>query len=101
MVSIEKFPFDLDNSNSRVGSVGLIVLAADHVMESELRDILSLPGIAVYHSRIKMDAKVTKEALARMEGELHTALGLILPDFPLDVVAFGCTSASMVIGPTK
>ena len=33
-----------------------------------------------------------------MEARLAEAAGLILPGLPLDVVGFGCTSASMVIG---
>ena len=101
ITSIENFPYEFDNSNQRIGSVGLIVLSADHVLESEFRDIFSVPGIALYHSRIHMETKVTKETLAAMEGELDKTLRLILPDFPLDVVAFGCTSASMVIGPQR
>jgi len=44
------------------------------------------------------DARITPETLRAMEARLVDAASLILPDLPLDVVAFGCTSASMVIG---
>ena len=64
--------------------------------------LLSLiPGISLYHNRIKNDVKVTRETLAAMEGRIADTAGMILPGMPLDVLAFGCTSASMVIGPSR
>ena len=41
---------------------------------------------------------ITPATLKAMEARLAEAAGLILPGLPLDVVGFGCTSASMVIG---
>ena len=55
----------------------------------------------MYHNRIKNDVKVTRETLAAMEGKIADTAGMILPGMPLDVLAFGCTSASMVIGPSR
>jgi maleate isomerase len=60
--------------------------------------MLDVPGVALYESRILNDAAITPATLAAMEGRLTEATGLILPGLPLDVVAFGCTSAAMVIG---
>ncbi len=88
----------LDGGIAAQAAIGLIVLATDQTIEHEFRHLLDLPGVALYESRILNDAQITPETLRAMEGRLVEATGLILPGLPLDVVAFGCTSASMVIG---
>jgi len=45
-----------------------------------------------------MDARVTPETLQAMEARIPACAGLILPSGNIDVMAFGCTSAAMVIG---
>ena len=52
----------------------------------------------MYHSRIRNEVQVTRETLSAMKERLEDAVSKILPGMPLDVVAFACTSASMVIG---
>lgn len=79
--------------------IGLIVLASDYTIEYEFRKMLDIPGVAVYESRIYNDAEINPETLAAMEGRIADSTGVILPGAPLDVVAYGCTSGAMVIGP--
>ena len=79
-------------------AIGLIVLATDQTIEHECRRLLDLPGVALYESRILNDAAITPETLRRWRRGWSQATEVILPGLPLDVVAFGCTSASMVIG---
>src|SRR5690606_38999984 len=79
-------------------AIGVIVLATDQTLEHEFRRLLDLPGVAFYESRVLNDAAITPETLAAMAGRLATAAGRILPGLPLDVVAFGRASASMVTG---
>ena len=57
-----------------------------------------ISGISLYHSRIKSEITVTQENLSTMETRLEEAVNVILPGMPLDVIAYACTSASMVIG---
>ena len=94
----QHLPHRLDGGIAARAAIGLIVLATDQTIEHEFRRLLDLPGVALYESRILNDARITPETLAAMEARLVEAAGLILPGLPLDVVAFGCTSASMVIG---
>jgi len=91
-------PFALDRGIAARAALGLIVLATDQTIEHELRRLLDLPGVGLYQSRILNDAQITPATLAAMEGRLVAATEVILPGLPLDVMAFGCTSASMVIG---
>lgn len=79
--------------------LGLVVLATDQTIEHEWRLVLrDLPGVALYESRIWNDVMITPETLAAMEGDIAAATRLIMPVLPLSVVAFGCTSAAMVLG---
>jgi maleate isomerase len=92
-------PFTLDAGIAPRARIGLIVLATDHTIEHEWRRILAdVPGVGLYESRILNDARITPETLAAMEDRLADAASVIMPGVPLDVVAFGCTSAAMVIG---
>jgi len=98
IVNRQHLPFRTDGGIATRAAVGLIVLATDQTIEHEFRRLLDLPGVAFYESRILNDAAITPETLKRMEVRLAEAASLILPGLALDVVAFGCTSASMVIG---
>ena len=98
VVNRRHLPHRLDDGIAARAAIGLIVLATDQTIEHEFRRLLGLPGIAFYESRILNDAAITPATLAAMEARLTQATEVILPGLPLDVVAFGCTSASMVIG---
>ena len=91
-------PHRLDDGIAARAAIGVILLAPDQTLEHEFRRLLDVPGVAFYESRILNDNAITPATLAAMEARLSHATGVILPGLPLDVVAFGCTSASMVIG---
>ncbi len=97
-VNLEHLPFALDQGIARRAAIGLIVLATDHTIEHEWRQMLRLDGVAFYESRILNDAAINPETLARMESRLAEATGLIRPGERIDAVAFGCTSATVVLG---
>ena len=102
MVLIEHLPFDTDGGIASRARLGLLVLATDFTIEHEWRAIMAgLPGVALYESRILNDAQITPETLRAMEPRIAAATDVILPGSPLDVVAYGCTSASMAIGEEK
>ncbi len=91
-------PFETDDGIAKRAAIGVIVLSSDYTLEHEFRQLLDIPGVAFYESRIKNDNQVTPETLKAMEARLADSASLILPGTPMDVMAFGCTSASMVIG---
>jgi maleate isomerase len=94
-----RVPFALDEGVGRRARLGLIVLATDQTIEHEWRRILAdVDGVALYQSRIRNDAAITPATLAAMEPRIAEAADVIMPGLLLDVVAFGCTSAAMVIG---
>jgi len=91
-------PFDLDGGIAERAAIGVIVLGTDQTIEHEFREFLDVEGVAFYESRIRNSATITPETLADMEHRIPECTEVILKDVPLDVVAYGCTSASMVIG---
>ena len=102
MILIEHLPFDTDSGIASRARIGLIVLATDYTIEHEWRQIMApLEGVALYQSRIFNDQQITPETLRAMEPRIAAAADLILPGSDLDVVAYGCTSASMAIGEEK
>lgn len=102
MILIENLPFATGGGIASRARIGLLVLATDYTIEHEWRAIMAgLPGVALYHSRILNDAQITPETLRAMEPRIAAATDVILPGSPLDVVAYGCTSASMAIGEDK
>lgn len=94
----QRFDFDIDEGIASRAAVGLIVLSSDQTVEYDFRRLLNLPGVGVYQSRIYTENIVTPESLARMEPNIERSTELLLPGVNLDVVAYGCTSASMIIG---
>ncbi|WP_439615770.1 ectoine utilization protein EutA [Shinella sp.] len=78
--------------------VGLIILATDHTTEVDFQRIVANERIGVYVTRIPYANPVTPENLRAMQPSLMAGAALILPDEPLDVVMYSCTSASVVIG---
>ena len=97
-VRIETLPFETDPGLGGRARIGLIVLASDHTVEAEFRRIIDLPGVAIYQSRIPNSPTINPQTLAAMGGHLADCASLILPGIDLDVVAYGCTSASIVLG---
>jgi len=96
---IENLPYTLDAGFAARASIGLIVLASDYTIETEWQSLFNqLPGVVLYHARIATDDEVTPESLRGMEPRISATAATLTPGTPLDVIAYGCTSASMVIG---
>jgi maleate isomerase len=91
-------PCRLDQGIAPRAAIGLVVLGTDQTMEHEFRHLIRLPGVAVYHARLFNDADITPATLRAIGDRITPAVELILPSLHLDVVAFGCTSASMTLG---
>jgi maleate isomerase len=91
-------PLELDAGIAHRAAIGLIVLATDHTIEHEFRGMLRIDGVAFYETRIANAVQINARTLAEMEKGMAAAAGVILPGIKLDVVAYGCTSGTVVIG---
>ncbi|WP_215866234.1 maleate cis-trans isomerase family protein [Acidithiobacillus thiooxidans] len=91
-------PFTMDHGVMERAAIGLLVLETDQTIEHEWRQIMNLPGVAYFESRLPSPSTVGLSSLAEMEAHIAPATRLIVPDVKLNVVAFGCTSGAIVIG---
>ncbi|MEM7318900.1 MAG: aspartate/glutamate racemase family protein [Pseudomonadota bacterium] len=93
-----KLEFQTDNGIGTRATMGVIVLETDETLESEFAQMMALDGVAIYHSRIPMVPEIRPETLAKMEGDLPASARLFPRSLDFDVIGYGCTSASTVIG---
>jgi maleate isomerase len=98
---VEHLPFSTDAGIAARARIGLVVLATDHTLEHEFRRVLTMPGVAFYEARIRNSATITPETLREMASSLTATADLLLPGEDFDVIGYGCTSASMVLGEEK
>lgn len=93
------FQYEFDSRFEETPSIGLIVLATDYIIEDEFRLILEkFPTVRLHHSRIANTDSITPESLADMAGRITDCASILTPGSELDVIAYGCTSATMTIG---
>lgn len=91
-------PSDIAPRIGERANIGLVVLGTDQTIEYEFRNLLTPPGVALYETRLHSDFDITPETLRAIGPRIAPSTDLILPGLSLDVVAFGCTSATMLLG---
>ena len=96
--SILKLKFKTDAGLGSRANIGMIVLSSDQTLELEFRTLLDFEGVALYHARIPNEMDITEETLAKMEAELPITASLLPGSFNFDVIGYGCTSGTTVIG---
>lgn len=77
--------------------IGLVQLASDYTLENDWRRLAG-EGIEIYSTRMAYNSVMTPDSLKATAGHIAEAAALVAPGLELDVMAFGCTSASMLIG---
>jgi maleate isomerase len=95
---IEHLPFETSQIIGSRARIGLVVLATDYTIEHEMRVLVNLPGVDIYHARIANSPNISPDSLRAMEPLITATAELILPGDTLDVLAYACTSASIVLG---
>ncbi len=94
-----KLGFETDEGIGTRATLGAIVLATDETVEPELAQMTGmLDRVALYHSRIPMQTEVSEATLAQMELDMPASAALLPQALDFDVIGYGCTSASSVIG---
>lgn len=91
-------PFKLDRAGERQAAIGVIVLATDCTIENELRRLLPSSSVSLYHSRIENNSQITPDSLSEMDARITACAATLVPGIHLDVVAYGCTAATVVLG---
>ena len=88
---IEHLPFTTEKVIASRARIGVVVLASDYTIEHELRKMVTLPGVDIYHARIKNSPEITPETLRAMGPLITETAELILPGEIADIVIAGGT----------
>lgn len=99
--ALPRFEYELSGPIGTRAALGLVVLQSDETIEHDFRKIFSAEDISLYVTRVPSGADVTTETLASMSAALPAAARLLPPELHYDVVGYGCTSGTAVIGPQK
>lgn len=78
--------------------IGLIALATDHTSEHDFAQLIDPLEVGLYVNRIAYENPTTPENLKLTGPRLTEAVATLLPDEKFDVIAYGCTAASVVLG---
>ncbi|NES64033.1 MAG: hypothetical protein F6K24_01605 [Okeania sp. SIO2D1] len=88
----------VNNQSNRHLRIGLLVLATDQTIEQDFRNMLHSEEVEFYVSRVAYADYDSFENYRAMAKKLTEATALIIPGNSLDVVAYGCTAATVEIG---
>lgn len=95
---MEVVPFALSPERDALLTLGVILLKTDETLEPEFRVLIPASGCVLHHTRVENAADVSPETLAAMAAHIPAAAGLLPSTAGFDVIAYGCTSGSLVIG---
>ena len=87
----------LDESEVR-WRIGVIALATDRILERDFALMCPDASLGIYINRIAFANPTTRENLLAMAPRLRETAALLLPGQKLDVIAYGCTSGTALIG---
>lgn len=79
------------------GRLGFILMSTDMAMESDLFR-MAPAGVAIHITRLKSEDYTDNRTLARHIDTMADAAAVLQPDAAPDIVCYGCTSGSLVIG---
>jgi len=85
-----------DGQHSRA-KIGFVLLATEQTIEENVFRLCP-PGVGMHFTRAANPDSITVASLAHMADDLARAASTLLPDGSLDVISYGCTSGSLVIG---
>ena len=95
------FSYNIRQPDKGRPTFGLVVLQADRTIESDLRRLLPGGTANLLVTRVPSALMATGETLAEMGRTLPAAAALFPEGMPFDVVGYGCTSGTSVIGAAR
>lgn len=81
--------------------IGLLALASDHAIETEMHRMLRSDDIRLHVSRLASSNTVNMQNLAGIAEGIEAACSVLLPESALSVIAYGCTSGTIAAGEAR
>ena len=97
MLQSRSFDIRFDEGRHPRAKIGFVLLATEQTIPGDMEALIP-EGVGVHYSRVPIPDSITCDSLAALAPDLTRAASLLLPDGSLDVVTYGCTSGSLVIG---
>lgn len=91
-------PRGLEEPYGAKARIGLISLSTDIAIERDFGRMLPNDEMGLYTTRIRLDWPNSDATFLALADRIPDAASVIVPNIRLDVVVFGCTSASTLIG---
>ncbi len=95
---MQNFPYELTGPIGSRATFGHIVLQVDETLEQDMRRLLPGGEVAHHVSRIPSGDELTPDTIATMKETLPAAAALLPPAAEFDVIGYGCTSGTTLIG---
>jgi maleate isomerase len=92
-----EYDISFDKGRHWRGKIGYVLLATEQTISDDVYT-LRPQGVGVHFARAPIPDSITNETLMAQADHLAPAAATILPDGSLDVICYGCTSGSLVIG---
>lgn len=92
-----RYPIELGPFPANLHRLGLVTLATDYRSETELRDMLP-GGVSLYVTRVPVSDSIRADTLDDIINHLGPAASTLVPYDSLDVIAYACTTGTMVLG---
>jgi len=86
-----------DHGRHHRAKIGYVLLATEQTIQDDVMK-LRPEGVGIHFARAAIPDSITNETLAAQADLLADCASTLLPDGSLDVVCYGCTSGSLVIG---
>ena len=96
-VESKSYEVDFDGGRHHRGKIGYVLLATEQTIQDDVMK-LRPPGVGIHFARAAIADSITAKSLAAQADLLADCAATLLPDGSLDVVCYGCTSGSLVIG---
>ena len=95
----QRFDYSLRERTASRAALGLLALSTDATIEPEWRALLEhLPGVEFHVGRVRCDSEISSASLQAMNNRLAGSLAELVPGSALDVLAYACTSGTLLIG---
>ncbi|MEM6589599.1 MAG: arylmalonate decarboxylase [Pseudomonadota bacterium] len=86
-----------DDGRHHRAKIGFVLLATEQTIEEDMFRLCP-PGVGLHFTRAAMPDSITIDTFLANAADLAPAAERLLPDGSLDVIAYACTSGSLVIG---
>lgn len=97
MAEYQRYSDVFDQGRHWRAKLGFVLLAMEQTIESDLFR-MAPEGVGIHVTRAPMSDSVNVDTLRSMLDGLRPATEVLLPSLELDVVCYGCTSGSIVMG---